>query len=57
MDKIEYRAVIKFLTLEGSDYKAIHERLLAVYGSAAPSLSTVSLSVFGLESSNVEDSH
>ena len=42
MDKIEYRVVIKFLTLEGSDYKAIHERLLAVYGSAAPSLSTVS---------------
>lgn len=42
MNKSEYRAVIKFLTLEGCEYKNIHERLVAVYGESAPSLSTVS---------------
>ena len=42
MDKSEYRAVIKFLVLEREHATNIHERLVNVYGDAAPSLSTVS---------------
>ena len=42
MDKSEYRAVIKFLVLEREQATNIHERLVNVYGDAAPSLSTVS---------------
>lgn len=34
---LEHRSVIKFLTLEGNGPKAIHERLLAVYGDSSPS--------------------
>lgn len=41
MDKNEYRAVIKFLTLEGQSPKNIHERLVAVYGESSPSYATV----------------
>lgn len=41
MDKLEYRAVIKFLTKEGKLPTEINERLQAVYGSNAPSFSTV----------------
>lgn len=41
MFKIEYRAVIKFLTKEGVLPTAIKQRLDAVYGKASPSFSTV----------------
>ena len=41
MDKIEYRAVIKFLTKEGKNAKEIHDRLVAVYNDTAPSYATV----------------
>ncbi|XP_031632796.1 protein GVQW3-like, partial [Contarinia nasturtii] len=43
MDKIEYRAVIKFLTKEGVAPKDIDDRLRAVYGDRAPSYATVKL--------------
>ena len=35
--KVEHRSVIKFLTKEGNGPKAIHERMVAVYGEDAPS--------------------
>ena len=38
--KIEYRAVIKFLCLEGSTAKEIYYQLAAVYGPSVPSFST-----------------
>uniref|UniRef100_A0A1B0C9J3 Mos1 transposase HTH domain-containing protein n=1 Tax=Lutzomyia longipalpis TaxID=7200 RepID=A0A1B0C9J3_LUTLO len=41
MDKLEYRAVIKFLTKERTAPSDIHKRLQAVYGKDAPSRSTV----------------
>ncbi|XP_055691043.1 protein GVQW3-like [Lutzomyia longipalpis] len=41
MDRIEYRSVIKFLTKEGTSPSEIHKRLQAVYGTDAPSFSTV----------------
>lgn len=41
MDKIEYRAVIKFLFLEGVEPKEIYERLLKVYKDFSPSVRTV----------------
>lgn len=41
MLKIEYRAVIKFLVLEGKYPQEIKERLDAVYGNSSPSYSTV----------------
>lgn len=41
MDKSEYRAVIKFLTLEGETRQRIHERMCAVYGESAPSYATI----------------
>ncbi|XP_014483275.1 PREDICTED: nucleolar protein 58-like isoform X2 [Dinoponera quadriceps] len=41
MSKIEYRAVIKFLTKEGFSPSIIKERLDGVYGEASPSYSTV----------------
>ncbi|XP_031622603.1 protein GVQW3-like [Contarinia nasturtii] len=43
MDKIEYRAVIKFLTKESVAPKDINDRLRAVYGERAPSYATVKL--------------
>jgi hypothetical protein len=41
MFKIEYRAVIKFLTKEGKNPSEIKQRLDAVYGESFPSYSTV----------------
>lgn len=41
MEKLEYRAVIKFLFLEGVAPKQIHERLLKVYKDSSPSIRTV----------------
>lgn len=41
IDKIKYRAVIEFLTLEAVCAKEIHERLVNVYGDLSPSYSTV----------------
>ncbi|XP_031636072.1 protein GVQW3-like [Contarinia nasturtii] len=43
MDKIEYRAVIKFLTKEGVAPKDIDDRLRTVYGDRAPSYATIKL--------------
>lgn len=40
-EKVEYRAVIKFLTLEGIAPKEIHERMSKVYSNDSPSYSTV----------------
>jgi histone-lysine N-methyltransferase SETMAR len=39
--KFEHRAVIKFLTAEGSNAKEIHNRLVVVYGNESPVYSTV----------------
>ena len=41
MDKTEYRAVIKFLVLEGQSSKQVEERLTSVYGQFSPSSSTI----------------
>lgn len=41
MNKIEYRAIIKFLTKEGQTPTQIYERLCAVYQDSAPSKATV----------------
>lgn len=41
MDKLEYRAVIKFFVLDGLTPKEIHPKLTKVYGDSAPSISTV----------------
>ena len=41
MDKLEYRAVIRFFTLKNLGHNEIHNQLLEVYGNDAPSLSTV----------------
>lgn len=41
VSKIEYRAVIKFMTKEGQTPQEIKDRLDGVYGNAAPSYSTV----------------
>ena len=41
MDKTEYRAVIKFLVLEGQFSKQVEERLTSVYGQSSPSSSTI----------------
>ena len=41
MEKVEHRAVIKFLTKEGNNAKKIHERMIAVYSDTAPSYATV----------------
>lgn len=41
MEKIEYRAVIKFLFLEGVAPKEIHERMLKVYNDCSPTIRTV----------------
>lgn len=40
-DKIEHRAVIKFLTKQGKNQKTIKVEMDAVYGESAPSLSTI----------------
>jgi hypothetical protein len=41
MFKIEYSAVIKFLTKEGKHPAEIKQRLVAVYEESSPSYSTV----------------
>lgn len=41
MSKIEYRAVIKFLTKEGLTPTQIKERMDAVYGDSSPSFTTI----------------
>ena len=41
MDKIEYRAVIKYLFLEGTTPTQIKDELDSVYGDSAPSFTTV----------------
>jgi transposase len=41
MDKIEYRAVIKFFVKEGSTPKEIHSKFIKVYGDSSPSFSTI----------------
>lgn len=41
MDKIEYRAVIRYLFLKGNTPKKIKHELEAVYGDSAPSFTTV----------------
>ncbi|KAK8397763.1 hypothetical protein O3P69_004514 [Scylla paramamosain] len=41
MDKIEYRAVIEFLTKDGKNTKEIHNKLVVVYNDTAPSCATV----------------
>ncbi|XP_030760794.1 protein GVQW3-like [Sitophilus oryzae] len=41
MDKIEYRAVIKYLLLKGNTPTKIKHELDSVYGNSAPSFTTV----------------
>jgi transposase len=41
MDKIEYRAVIKFFVKEGLTPKEIHSRFIKVYGDSSSSFSTI----------------
>jgi hypothetical protein len=41
MDKIEYRAVIKFFVKEGLTPNEIHTKFIKVYGDSSPSLSTI----------------
>ncbi|XP_018309051.1 uncharacterized protein [Mycetomoellerius zeteki] len=41
MEKIEYRAIIKFLHLKGNTSTQIKAELDAVYGDSAPSFATV----------------
>jgi len=41
MDKIEYRAVIKFFVKEGFTPNEIHLKFIKVYGDSSPSFSTI----------------
>jgi len=41
MDKIEYRAVIKFFVQEGLTPNEIHSKFIEVYGDSSPSFSTI----------------
>jgi hypothetical protein len=41
MDKIEYRAVIKFFVKEGVMPNEIHSKFIKVYGDCSPSFSTI----------------
>ena len=41
MEKIEHRAVIKFLFLEGVAPKEIHERMLKAYNDCSPTIRTI----------------
>jgi transposase len=41
MDKIEYRAVIKFFVKEGLMPNEFHSKLIKVYGDFSPSFSTI----------------
>ena len=57
MSKVEYRAVIKFLTKEGLAPAAIKQSLDGVYGEVSPSYSTVKewAKQFRLGRESVED--
>ena len=41
MDKIEYRAVLKFFVKEGLTPNEIHSKFIKVYGDSSPSFSTI----------------
>jgi len=41
MDKIEYRAVIKFFVKESLTPNEIHSKFIKVYGDSSPSFSTI----------------
>jgi hypothetical protein len=41
MDKIEYRAVIKFFIKEGLTPNEIHSKFINVYGDSSPSFSAI----------------
>jgi hypothetical protein len=41
MDKIEYRAVIKFFVKEGLTPNETHSKFIKQYGDSSPSLSTI----------------
>jgi len=41
MDKIEYRAVIKFFVKEGLTPSEIHSKFIKVCGDSSPSFSTI----------------
>jgi transposase len=41
MDKIEYRAVIKFFVKEGLTPNEIHSKFIKVSGDSSPSFSTI----------------
>jgi hypothetical protein len=41
IDKLEYRAVIKFFVKEGLTPNEIHSKFIKVYGDSSPSFSTV----------------
>ena len=41
MNKIEYRAVIKFFVKEGLTPNEIHLKFIKVYGDSSPSFSTI----------------
>jgi transposase len=41
INKIEYRAVIKFFVREGLTPNEIHSKFIKVYGDSSPSFSTV----------------
>jgi len=41
MDKIEYRAVIKFFVKEGLTQNEIFSKFIKVYGDFSPSFSTI----------------
>jgi histone-lysine N-methyltransferase SETMAR len=48
MDKIEYRAVIKFFVKEGLTPNEIHSKFIKVYGDSSPSFSIINPSNAGL---------
>jgi len=41
MDKIDYRAVIKFFVKEGLTQNEIRSKFIKVYGVSSPSFSTI----------------
>jgi len=57
MDKIEYRAVIKFFVKEGLTPNEIHSKFIKVYGASSPSFSTIKkwAAEFKRDRTNLED--
>ncbi|EFN87815.1 Putative uncharacterized protein FLJ37770, partial [Harpegnathos saltator] len=57
MEKIEYRAMIKFFVLDGLTPTEIHPKLLKVYKDAPPSFSIVKkwTALFKSDRTNLED--